>query len=156
MATTRRLAAIMFTDMVGYTAATQANEAATLALRKEQEELIGPILTSHQGRAVKSTGDGFLVEFDSALKATQCAVAIQRRLYERNGRSGVTPIHLRIGIHLGDVEQQGSDIFGDAVNIASRIEPVAESGGVCLSGAVHEQVRNKISEKLEKLPPVAL
>lgn len=146
----------MFTDMVGYTAATQANEAASLALRNEQEGLLSPILASHQGRAVKSTGDGFLVEFDSALKATQCAVAIQRRLYERNGRTGVTPIKLRIGIHLGDVEQQGSDIFGDAVNIASRIEPVAEPGGVCISGAIHEQVRNKIPEKLEKLPATAL
>ena len=156
MAETRRLAAIMFTDMVGYTAAAQANEAATLALRQEQEQILGPILTAHHGRAVKSTGDGFLVEFDSALKATQCAVAIQRRLYERNGRSGVTPIRLRIGIHLGDVEQQGSDIFGDAVNIASRIEPVAESGGVSISGAVFEQVRNKIPERLEKLPPTAL
>ena len=146
----------MFTDMVGYTAGAQANEAATLALRQEQEQILGPILTSHHGRVVKSTGDGFLVVFDSALKATQCAVAIQRRLYERNGRSGATPIKLRIGIHLGDVEQQGSDVFGDAVNIASRIEPVAESGGVSISGAVHEQVRNKIPEKLEKLPPTAL
>jgi adenylate cyclase len=156
VASNRRLVAIMFTDMVGYTAATQANEAATLALRKEQEDLIGPLLAAHQGRAVKSTGDGFLVEFESALKATECAVSIQRRLHERNGRSGVIPIQLRIGIHLGDVEQQGSDIFGDAVNIASRIEPVAEPGGICLSGAVREQVRNKIPDKLEKLPPTAL
>ena len=146
----------MFTDMVGYTAATQANEARTLALRKEQEDILGPMLIAHQGRAVKSTGDGFLVEFDSALKATECAVSIQRRLHERNGRAGVIPIQLRIGIHLGDVEQQGADIFGDAVNIASRIEPVAEPGGICLSGAVHEQVRNKIPDKLEKLPPTAL
>jgi adenylate cyclase len=148
----RRLAAIMFTDMVGYTAGAQANEAATLALRKEQENLIRPVLTAHQGRKVKSTGDGFLVEFESALKATECALNIQRRIHERNGKVGVAPIHLRIGIHLGDVEQQGTDIFGDAVNIAARIESVAEPGGICLTGAVYEQIRNKIPDKLEKLP----
>jgi adenylate cyclase len=146
----------MFTDMVGFTAGAQADEATTLALRKEQENLIRPALTAHQGRKVKSTGDGFLIEFESALKATECAVDIQRRVHERNGKTGTAPINLRIGIHLGDVEQQGADIFGDAVNIAARIEPVAEPGGICLSGAVHEQVRNKIPNKLEKLPPTAL
>ncbi len=156
MPSTRRLAAIMFTDMVGYTAAAQVDEKATLALRKEQENLIRPVLASHRGRKVKSTGDGFLVEFESALNATECAVSIQRRLHERNVRIGVPSINLRIGIHLGDVEQQGSDIFGDAVNIASRIESFAEPGGICLSGAVHEQVRNKIPDKLERLPPTAL
>jgi len=142
----------MFTDMAGYTTAAQADEKAALALRKEQEAIIRPLLTEHQGRKVKSTGDGLLVEFESALKATECAVGIQRRLHERNERSGITPIILRIGIHLGDVEQEGSDIFGDAVNIASRIEPVADPGGVCLSGAVYEQVRNKVPDKFEKLP----
>ncbi|MFY9717787.1 MAG: tetratricopeptide repeat protein [Thermoplasmata archaeon] len=156
MAKTRRLAAIMFTDMVGYTAGTQADESATLALRKEQENLIRPVLAAHQGRKVKSTGDGFLVEFESALKATECALSIQRRIHERNARVGVKPIQLRIGIHLGDVEQEGTDIFGDAVNIAARIEPVAEPGGICLTGAVYEQVRNKIPDKLEKLPPKEL
>jgi adenylate cyclase len=156
MPTTRRLAAIMFTDMVGYTAAAQTDERAALALRKEQEELVHPVLTAHQGRKVKSTGDGFLVEFESALHATECAVDIQRRLRERNGRTGVRPIDLRIGIHLGDVEEDGTDIFGDAVNIASRIEPTAEPGGICISGAVREQVRNKIRDPLEKLPSTAL
>jgi adenylate cyclase len=156
VASTRRLAAIMFTDMVGYTASAQANEKATLMLRKEQEDLVRPVLAEHHGREVKSTGDGILVEFESALKATECAVGIQRRLHERNGKHGVVAIQLRIGIHLGDVEQQGTDIFGDAVNIASRIEPVAVPGGICVSGAVYEQVRNKIPDKLEKLPPTSL
>lgn len=156
MASVRRLSAIMFTDMVGYTASTQSDEKAALALRSEQESLVRPLVSSHQGREVKSTGDGFLVEFDSALKATECALTIQRRLHERNGQVGVAPIVLRIGIHLGDVEQQGSDIFGDAVNIASRIQPVAEPGGICVSNAVREQVWNKISDHLEKLPPTAL
>ena len=146
----------MLTDMVGYTAAAQADERATLALRKEQEELTRSLLTGYRGHEVKSTGDGFLVEFESALKATECAVELQRRLHERNGRPRVTPILLRIGIHLGDVEQQGTDIFGDAVNIAARIEPVAAPGGICVSGAVHDQVRNKIPNRLEKLPPTTL
>jgi adenylate cyclase len=146
----------MFTDMVGYTAASQADEKATLALRKEQEAILRPLLTEHQGRKVKSTGDGLLVEFESALKATECAVNIQRRLHERNAKNGITPINLRIGIHLGDVEQQGTDIFGDAVNIASRIEPLASPGGVCVSGEVFSQIRNKIPNKFEKLPPTGL
>ncbi len=146
----------MFTDMVGYTAAAQVDEKATLALRNEQEAIVRPLLTKFQGRKVKSTGDGLLVEFDSSLKATECAISIQRKLHERNERAGATPINLRIGIHLGDVEQQGADIFGDAVNIASRIQPVAEPGGICVSNAVHEQVWNKISDRLEKLPPTAL
>jgi len=146
----------MFTDMVGYTASTQADEGRTLNLLREQEELVRPLLTLHQGREIKSTGDGFLVEFDSALKATQCALSIQRRIYERNAEGGFVPIQIRIGIHLGDVVQRGSDILGDAVNIAARIEPIAEPGGICISGAVHEQVRNKIPDRLEKLPPTSL
>ncbi|MFZ0830428.1 MAG: adenylate/guanylate cyclase domain-containing protein [Thermoplasmata archaeon] len=156
MASNRRLAAVMFLDMVGYTAATQADEARTLVLLEEQEELLRPALLLYQGREVKSTGDGFLVEFDSALKATQCAVEIQRRIHERNAKKDASPLRLRIGIHLGDVEQRGSDIFGDAVNIASRIQPVAEPGGICISNAVQEQVRNKISDRLERLPPAKL
>lgn len=127
-----------------------------MGLLQEQEELVRPIVAEHEGREVKSTGDGFLVEFDSALKATQCAIEIQRQVHQRNDRKGSTPLQLRIGIHLGDVEQRGNDIFGDAVNIASRIEPVAEPGGICCSNAVQEQVRNKIPERLEKLPSMAL
>jgi len=156
VAATRRLAAIMFTDMVGYTASTQSNEARTLELLRELERLVRPLLKRHKGREIKSTGDGFLVEFDSALKAVQCGVDIQRRIYERNSRTGVTPFQIRIGIHLGDVEQRGTDILGDAVNIAARIEPVAEPAGICVSDAVHQQVWNKLSDKLEKLPPKAL
>jgi TolB-like protein/Tfp pilus assembly protein PilF len=146
----------MFTDMVGYTALTQADEKATLGLLKEQEDLLRPLVSAHQGREVKSTGDGFLLEFDSALKATECAIAIQRRLLARNERAEVSPIRLRIGIHLGDVEQRGDDIFGDAVNIAARIQSLAEPGGICISSAVREQVWNKVSERLERLPPAAV
>ena len=146
----------MFTDTVGYTASTQADEGRTLDLLRQQAEMVRPLVALHQGREIKSTGDGFLVEFDSALKATQCAVNLQRRIHERNAEGGLAPIRIRIGIHLGDVVQSGADILGDAVNIAARIEPLAEPGGICLSSAVHEQVRNKIPEKLEKLAPTAL
>ncbi|MFZ1023642.1 MAG: adenylate/guanylate cyclase domain-containing protein [Thermoplasmata archaeon] len=156
MASTRRLVAIMFTDMVGYTASVQADESGTLRLLQEEEELVRPLLSAHRGREIKSTGDGFLVEFDSALRAVQCAIDIHRRLHERNAQPGVTPIQVRIGVHLGDIEERGRDIFGDAVNITSRIEAFAEPGGVCVSGAVQEQVRNKIPERLEKLPPTTL
>ena len=146
----------MFTDTVGYTASTQFDEAQTLELLRLQQELVRPLLQAHQGREIKSTGDGFLVEFDSALKATQCAIDIQRRIFERNAEGPHAPIKIRIGIHLGDVVQRGTDILGDAVNIAARIEPTAEPGGICVSGAVREQVWNKVPDKFEKLPPTAL
>jgi adenylate cyclase len=141
----------MFTDTVGYTASTQSNESRTLDLLRQQGELLRPLFGLHQGREIKSTGDGFLVEFDSALKAVQCAVNIQRRIFERNSEDGQSPIRIRIGVHLGDVVQNGSDILGDAVNLAARIEPLAQPGGVCVSGAVYDQVRTKVTDKFEKL-----
>jgi adenylate cyclase len=146
----------MFTDMVGSTAAAQSNEENALKLRDEQAALVRPLFAAHQGREIKSMGDGFLAEFDSALRAVQCAVDIQHRLHERNSQPGVASIQLRIGVHLGDVEQKETDIFGDAVNIASRIEPLAPPGGVCISGEVYSQVRNKVPNKLEKLPSAPL
>lgn len=146
----------MFTDTVGFTASTQANEGHTLEQLRQQAELLRPLISLHHGREIKSTGDGFLVEFDSALKAVQCAVNIQRRIYERNSEGGQTPIRIRIGVHLGDVVQSGTDILGDAVNLAARIEPLAEPGGVCVSGAVYDQVRAKITDRFEKLEPKAL
>jgi adenylate cyclase len=152
----RRLAAVMFTDTVGFTASTQANEGRTLEMLRQQTELLRPLVALHQGREIKSTGDGFLVEFDSALKAVQCALNIQRRIHERNSEGGQTPIRVRIGVHLGDVVQNGTDILGDAVNIAARIEPLAQPGGVCVSGAVYEQVRTKVTDRFEKLEPRAL
>jgi len=156
VASVRRLSAIMFTDMVGSTAAAQSNEENALKLRDEQAALVRPLFAAHQGREIKSMGDGFLAEFDSALRAVQCALDIQQHLHERNSQPGVASIQLRIGIHLGDVEQKETDIFGDAVNIASRIEPLASPGGVCISGEVYSQVRNKVPNKLEKLPPAPL
>ncbi len=146
----------MFTDMVGSTALAQADEPEALRLRKEQETLVRPLFAAHQGREIKSMGDGFLAEFDSALRAVQCAIDIQRSLNERNSQPGTRPIQLRIGVHLGDVEPHNNDIFGDAVNIASRIEPLASPGGICISGEVFSQVQNKVPNRLEKLPAAGL
>ncbi len=156
MAAARRLAAIMFTDMVGFTASAQIHEAAALKLLQEQEKLVRPVLAAHHGREIKSTGDGFLVEFGSALQAIECAIEIQRRLHKRNSQSAVGPIELRIGLHLGDIERRRGDVFGDAVNVASRIGPCAVPGGICISGPVFDQVRNKIPHTLEKLEARAL
>ncbi len=146
----------MFTDMVGFTAMAQSDEDGALKLLREQEKLVRRLLKNHKGREIKSTGDGFLLEFDSALRGVQCAIDIQQRLAERNARPGCTPIRLRIGVHLGDVEERGSDIFGDSVNFAARIEPLAEPGGICVSEPVMGQIRNKIPNGLVRLEPKAL
>ena len=156
MAAERRLAAIVFTDLVGYTSLSQQDEAAALRLVQEHERLAEALLQIHHGRRVKSTGDGLLLEFPNALDAVACSVDLQRHLHERNASIGGAPLRVRVGVHVGDVQGVGQDILGDAVNIAARIEPVAEPGGICISGAVREQVWNKTSERLEKLPPRAL
>lgn len=156
MPSTRRLAAILFTDVVGFTAAAQADESSALARLREEEAIVRPLFAPFGGHEVKSTGDGALVEFGSALKATECAVEIQRRLHERNAKSPANPIQIRIGLHVGDVEEASGDIFGDAVNVASRIVAVAEPGGVCISGQVYDHVRNKLAYGLESLGPQRL
>jgi TolB-like protein len=141
----RKLAAIMFTDMVGYTALGQRNESLSLALVEEQRKLIRPILTRYNGREVKTMGDAFLVEFHNALDAVRCAYDIQRATREFNiPISPESRIHLRIGLHLGDVVESHGDISGDAVNVASRIEPLSEDGGVCLTRPVYESTHNKL------------
>jgi adenylate cyclase len=150
----RRLTAIMFTDMIGYTALGQRNESLSLALVQEQRKLTRPILAGHRGREVKTMGDAFLIEFPNALDAIRCAYDIQRATREFNfSFPDDKRIHLRIGVHLGDVVSGGSkgDISGDAVNIASRIEPLAEDGGVCLTRDVYSQVNKKFDIPLESL-----
>jgi TolB-like protein/Tfp pilus assembly protein PilF len=149
---TRRLAAIMLTDIVGYTALTQADEALTLALLDEHSSLLRRLFAEHAGREIKCTGDGFLVEFASALQAVRCAVEIQRGLHERNGAVPIgRAIQVRIGIHLGDIVHRDNDIFGDSVNITARIEPLAEPGGICLSRQVYDAVWNKVDLRMASL-----
>jgi adenylate cyclase len=142
----------MYTDMVGYTTLGQTNESLSLALVDEQRKLIRPILSKHNGREVKTMGDAFLVEFASALDAVRCAYDIQRATREFNiSIPEDRRIHLRVGLHLGDVVESQGDISGDAVNVASRIEPLAEDGGVCLTRQVYDQVQNKFELPLMSL-----
>ncbi len=148
----RRLAALMFTDMVGYSALVQHNEPQALALLDEHNALLRSIFPSFHGKEIKTIGDAFLVEFSSALEAAQCAVAIQEQLEERN--KAVDPgrhIRIRIGLHVGDVVYKDGDVYGDGVNIAARIEPMAPPGGICCSGEVANQIQNKIGLPLTKL-----
>ena len=148
----RRLAAIMYTDMVGYTALGQKDEPLSLAMVEAQQKILGPVLTRHSGRVVKTMGDAFLVEFTNALEAARCAYDVQRSVREFNlALSSEKRIHLRVGIHLGDVVEKEGDIFGDAVNVASRIEPLAEDGGVCLTQQVYDHVHNKLEFPLTSI-----
>lgn len=152
----RRLAAILFTDMVGYSSLAQRSESLALRLVGESERIIRSLVTRHGGREVKSLGDGFLIEFGSALNATECAIEIQRAIRDYNARPGTVAIDLRIGVHVGDVEYRDGDIVGDAVNIASRVEGLAEPGGVCITGAVLDQVQNKVPYRCQELERVSL
>jgi len=151
----RRLAAIMFTDVAGYTTLAQRDEALALRLLETHRNLLRPLFAKHRGREIKTIGDAFLVEFSSALEATQCAVDVQSVLHDHN-LNAVEQIFVKIGIHVGDVVEQGQDVLGDAVNIASRIEPLAKGGEICVSEQVYDQVRNKIPFRMTKLDPQQL
>ena len=145
MTSERRLAAIMFTDMVGYSSLTHENEALAHELLEEHRRLIRPLFTEHNGTEIKTIGDAFHIEFASALHAVRCAIKIQGMLHGHN--LATTPerkIQIRIGIHVGDVDAKEGDIYGEAVNIAARIEPLADPGGICISRAVNEQVHGKL------------
>jgi adenylate cyclase len=148
----RRLTAIMFTDMVGYSMLTQKSEALALNLLAEHSEILRPIFPRHSGIEIKTIGDAFLVEFGSALNAVECAVEIQEALRRRNEKhSEAEPIRIRIGIHIGDVIHSGGDILGDGVNIAARIYPMAQPEGICISEDVAHLVENTLEFPLHKL-----
>src|SRR4029077_6176774 len=153
----RKLAAIMFTDMVGYSALSQRDEKLAQELLEEHRRLLREIFPRFNGTEIKTIGDAFLVEFESALEAAQCAIEIQRTLAKRN--ADIAPdrrIELKIGVHIGDVVHRGGDVYGDGVNIASRIEPVAGPGGICVSMDVERQIRNALEARFEKLAPTDL
>jgi adenylate cyclase len=148
----RRLAALMFTDIVGYTSLTQRNEALSIELLEEHQKIVRSHLSKNQGREIKTIGDAFLVEFASALDAASCAFEIQKYLHKSNlNRPTEQRILLRIGIHLGDVIHNQNDVYGDAVNIASRIEAFAQPGGVCLTAPVYDQIKNKFAYPMSSL-----
>jgi len=142
----------MFTDVVGYTTLTQKNEALAMKLLEEQRALVRSLLPRHGGREVKTIGDAFLIEFESALEAVRCAFDIQQSLHEQNSGLDIDRrIMLRVGVHLGDVIHSQNDVYGDAVNVASRIEPLAPPGGVCISAQVYDHIRNKTDFQLASL-----
>ena len=147
----RKLAAIMFTDMVGYSALSQRDDKLAQELLEEHRRLLREIFPHFHGTEIKTIGDAFLVEFGSALEAAQCAIEIQRTLAKRNHDvSADRRIELKIGIHIGDVVHRDGDVYGDGVNIASRIEALAGAGGICVSMDVERQIRNALEARFEK------
>jgi adenylate cyclase len=147
MATTRRLTAIPAADVAGYSRLMGADEEGTHdRLKAHLAEVVDPKITEHRGRVVKNTGDGFLAEFASVVDAVRCAVEMQRGMAERNaGIAATARIEFRIGINLGDVIVEEHDIFGDGVNVAARLEALAEPGGICVSRVVRDQVRDRLA-----------
>lgn len=142
----RRLAAILAADVAGYSRLMGADEEGTLAALKElRRDLADPKIKEHRGRIVKTTGDGLLVEFASVVDAVRCAVEVQREMASRNARVPEdTRIQFRMGINLGDIIKDGRDIYGDGVNVAARLEALAEPGGICVNRVVRDQVRDKL------------
>jgi adenylate cyclase len=153
MSQTRRLAAILAADVAGYSRLMGADEEGTLErLKALRRELVDPKIAEHKGRIVKTTGDGLLVEFASVVDAVRCAVEVQQAMPERNtGVAADNHIELRIGINLGDVIVEGDDLYGDGVNIAARIEALADAGGVFVSNTVHDHVRDRLPFAFEDL-----
>jgi TolB-like protein/class 3 adenylate cyclase/lipopolysaccharide biosynthesis regulator YciM len=148
----RRLSAVMFTDMVGYSALTQKNESLAVELLEEHRIILRSLFGKYHGQEIDTVGDAFFVEFTNALEAVHCAIAIQQKLYERcQDFPRERWINVRIGIHAGDVIHKDHQVLGDCVNIAARMEPLAEPGGICLSEDVARQIYNKIDLPIKSL-----
>ena len=149
----RRLAAILAADVAGYSRLMGADEEDTLArLKALRRELADPKIKEHRGRIVKTTGDGLLIEFASVVDAVRCAVEVQREMAERNADvPSDRRIEFRMGINLGDIMKDGLDIYGDGVNVAARLEALAEPGGICVSRVVRDQVRDKLTFSFEDM-----
>jgi len=154
----RRLAGILAADVAGYSRMMREDEAGTLgALQRCRAELVDPAIARHRGRIVKLMGDGLLAEFASVVEAVSCAAEFQRELAARNaGAASKHPMVFRIGVHLGDIIAEGDDIFGDGVNIASRLEGIAQPGGICISRQAYDQVQRKLGLGYHSLGPQSL
>jgi class 3 adenylate cyclase len=151
MASTRRLTAILAADVAGYSRLMGADEEGTHArLKAHIGQLVDPKIKEHRGRTVKNTGDGLLAEFSSVVDAVRCAVEVQRAMGDRNAETAEDKrITFRVGINLGDVIAEEDDIYGDGVNIAARLEALAEPGGICISRVVRDQIRDKLPYPFE-------
>ena len=149
----RHIAAILAADVVGYSRLMEADEAGTLAvLKARRRDVLEPLVAKHRGRVFKVTGDGVLVEFASAVNAVQCAVDLQQGMSAANSdQPEDRHIILRIGVNLGDVMVEGGDLYGDGVNIAARLETIAEPGAIVISGTAYDQVRNKVKVAFDDL-----
>src|ERR1700729_443274 len=159
MSETRKIAAILVSDVVGYGRLAGADEDRALArLRAVRSDLIDPIIAVHHGRVVKGTGDGAIVEFRSVVDAVRCAIEVQHGMIERNaGVPAERRIEFRIGIHLGDVvEESDGDLMGDGVNIAARLEGIAKPGAICLSEDAYRQVIGRLEMAVADLGPIEL
>jgi class 3 adenylate cyclase len=145
MSQTRRLAAILAADVAGYSRLMGADEVGTVEALREHRSAADPLIAEHGGRVVKTTGDGVLIEFGSVVGAVECALGLQRLAVERNaGTPAERRMEWRIGVHIGDVLIEGDDILGDGVNIAARLEGIAEPGGICISEDAFRQVRGRV------------
>ena len=153
MTTTRRLAAVLAADMAGYSRLIGADESRTLqAFKTIRAELFDKAIETHNGRLVKTTGDGFLVEFTSVVDALRCAVEVQREMAERNATVPTDKrIEFRIGINMGDIVVEDGDIFGDGVNVAVRLEGLAYPGSICVSARVQEDAAGKLDLVFEDM-----
>src|ERR1041385_4947575 len=162
MTTNRKLAAILAADVVGYSRLMQEDEAGTLAaLKQRRKEILQPTVAQHRGRIIKVMGDGVLVEFASAVAAVQCAIELQQAMSAANAPNDAIDesrktIRLRIGVNLGDVMVEGSDLYGDGVNVAARLETLSEPGGLCISGSVFEHGNGKLPHSFVSLGPQTL
>jgi adenylate cyclase len=147
----RRLSAILAADIAGFSRLVGLDEEGTVAqLKALRSALLDPKIDEHRGRIVKTTGDGFLAQFASVVDAVRCAVEVQRRMLEKNAETPEEKrLEFRMGINVGDVIMDGGDIYGDGVNVAARLEGLAAPGGLCVSLAVHEQVRDKLDLAFE-------
>ena len=156
MSIERKLAAIMFTDIVGFTKIMGNDETTALSILQNQQCLINPIVDNHKGKIIKKMGDGMLIEFPSTVEAVECATQMQNSIKSYNLSNDNIEFHLRIGIHLGDVVILGDDILGDGVNIASRIEPMANPDGICITEAVYQSVKSKLKLDAKRIDEVDL